>query len=160
MTFCESPSPRLVLGTLTQLPMIFSIFLPILEKAEAANIAPIVTIHINISLFLPLTSSLPLPLQVIDMWLCFWVGSESFYSYISIAIMWQRCLIKYQIKSFQNTTKKMVKGSLNPILFSSYIKLLQINDSNPPLNSFFSRVLHNLCSKARPILTESEKKHR
>lgn len=54
----------------------------------------------------------------------------------------------------------MVKVSLNPILFSSYTKLLQINHSNPILNSFFSRVLHNLCSKPRPILTESEKEHR
>lgn len=154
MAFCESPKPRLVVGTLTQLPMTFSIFLPILEKAEAANIAPIVTIHINISLFPPPTSSLPLPLQVIDMWLYFWAGSESFYSYISIAIMWQRYLI------IPKHNKNMVKGSLNPILFSSYTKLLQINHSNPILNSFFSRVLHNLCSKARPILTESEKKHR
>lgn len=119
MAFCESPKLEAGEWGPEQLPMTFSIFLPILGKQAAKNIAPIVTIHINIS-FSHLNLIPPSPTTGNWHVTLFLSGSESFYSYISIAIMWQRYLI------IPKHNKNMVKGSLNPILFSSYTKLLQV----------------------------------
>lgn len=57
-------------------------------ESEDSNIGPIVSTHRNTSFFPFLTSSLPLSLRVIKMWLYIyiWVEVERFYFYISISM--------------------------------------------------------------------------